>query len=368
MIVQKNEKEEKKVNKTTLRAADRFDFERLQRKSAFWVDCEIEDEKETVVFRYDMNGYCAMTKLREEDLLVRYAALTDIAGLYELRKEYDFSLCPENLYYDINAKVRIKERDIGMDEEEDAEEIFVQEYKSVIGEVLQKRYDFDDYMQGGQKLLKKHSFLAQLHDMQTVEEIRAFLYESYYEEKQKREDEYCMVSKQKHRMRFVWGFLMTVAAIVFAGAFSYIHFIKVPHMEAVIMAHRDYYDSDYIAVIDDLQGEELSKLDIHSKCILATAYVKSENLTVEQKENILGKITVNGNEKYICYWIELGRGNVAEAENIAMQLSDNELLLYAYMKERSLLENDESIDGTEKAKRLEELQRKIEELAENYSE
>jgi len=368
MIVQEIRNEEKRVNKTNLQAKDYFDFEKMKKHSPFFLDCEIEDEKEAVVFRYDINRYYSFQELREEDLLIRYAALADIAGLYKLRKEFDFSLDPQNLYYDINAKVRIKERDIKEEDMEYEEDAFVQEYKAVIGAVLQNRYDFEDYMQGGQRLLKKNSFLAQLHDMQTIEEIHTWMHESYYAEKQKREEDYCLVVKQKYRGRFVWGFLMSIAVVVLAVAFSYLYFIKMPYMESVIQAHRDYYEADYIAVIDDLQETDTEKLDMHSKCILATAYVKGENLTAEQKENILSRVTVNGNEKYVCYWIEIGRGNVAEAENIAMQLSDNELLLYAYMKERSQLENDESIDGSEKAKRLEELQRRIDELAENYSE
>lgn len=364
----KNEKLEKRVNKSVLQAADIFDFERLQKRNASLLDCEIIEEKETVLFCYNISEYRSLDGLREEDLLVRYAALTDIAGLCELRKEFDFPLCPENLYYDINAKVRVQERDVQTEDEEAVEAEFVQEYKAVVGAMLQKRYRYEDYIQGGLKLLKRNSFLSQIYGMQTVDEIKEFLYEHYYEEKQKRERNYCMVNKQKHRAQIAWGSMMTIVAALLGVAFFYIYFVEMPRMEAVISAHQDYYSSDYIAVIDDLKEQSTQDMNIYSKCILAISYVKSENLTAEQKENILGRINVNGNEKYICYWIELGRGNVAEAENIAMQLSDDELLLYAYMKERSQLESDESVDGSEKAARLEELQRKIDELAEKYSE
>ena len=39
------------------------------------------------------------------------------------------------------------------------------------------------------------------------------------------------------------------------------------------------------------------------KFMLANAYVRSENLTQEQKDNILAKMTLNDTESKLDYWI-----------------------------------------------------------------
>ena len=52
------------------------------------------------------------------------------------------------------------------------------------------------------------------------------------------------------------------------------------------------------------------------------------------------------------------------AENIAQQVSDNDLLLYAYLKEKNKLETETEISGSEKEERMEELDSKIERLLE----
>ena len=87
-----------------------------------------------------------------------------------------------------------------------------------------------------------------------------------------------------------------------------------------------------------------------------------------QKENILQKLPINGEEKLMEYWIYIGRLLPLEAENIALQRSDDELLLYAYMLEKDLTETDTQMTGEEKAAKLEELNGKIEKLAEKYVE
>ncbi len=55
-----------------------------------------------------------------------------------------------------------------------------------------------------------------------------------------------------------------------------------------------------------------------------------------------------------------------EAENIAMQRSDDELLLYAYMLDKDLTQTDTVMTGEEKAAKLADLEEKIANLAKQY--
>jgi len=58
---------------------------------------------------------------------------------------------------------------------------------------------------------------------------------------------------------------------------------------------------------------------------------------------------------------------MSTAEDLAKALSDDQLLVYGYMKELNWLESDMSISGEEKQQRMSELQNSIKELGEKYT-
>ena len=66
------------------------------------------------------------------------------------------------------------------------------------------------------------------------------------------------------------------------------------------------------------------------------------------------------------YWIIIGKKKKKKAEEIALSLSDDTLLIYAYMKEADDLENNTKIDGSKKKQRLDELESQIEKLGDKY--
>lgn len=157
----------------------------------------------------------------------------------------------------------------------------------------------------------------------------------------------------------------TILGVVFAGYYQWKIY---PYNQAVQTAMCSYIDKNYVAMIDSMKNIEPEQMNKYHKFILAQAYVNSENLSAEQKENILGSLIVNQNEKIFEYWIYIGRLNAVEAENIAMQLSDDELLLYAYLLDRDITQKDTTMDGEEKKKKISELDSKIEEYTEQLIE
>lgn len=156
--------------------------------------------------------------------------------------------------------------------------------------------------------------------------------------------------------------------VVFAGFLGYEMLWEKPYQDAVIEANKSYLKINYSGVIEAFRDTDASRFSVYDKYILAYSYVQSENLTEEQKKNITSALSLETNEKVLDYWIALGRLDVSEAENIAQQVSDNDLLLYAYLKEKNMLEADTSVSGEEKASRLDELSNKIEQLSNVYQE
>ncbi|WP_029067021.1 type VII secretion protein EssB/YukC [Lachnobacterium bovis] len=94
---------------------------------------------------------------------------------------------------------------------------------------------------------------------------------------------------------------------------------------------------------------------------------KTENLKKKEIQSIVDRLDTNSDERELEYWIYLGRLKTNKAEDLAKAMSDDQLLIYSYMKERSVLEQDTSKSGDKKQARLKELDENIKELGDKYS-
>lgn len=353
------------IKKSELRAETVYDYKKITYENDRLLKCSIEEQAESLKIVYDIQNYKHFTEIRKLPKQERLRLLIDAGRLLNLRREYSFAMSPDNLYYDENARVYIKCRDV-YGRGEIREDSFIKEYKALIGYSMQKKYDYGDYLEGGDDLFSKNGYLKKIALLETVEALTDSL-----------EDEYQRITgeiRTKKLMVNRKGYLVSRVYIVFsiiliiAGLAEIIpeRFINRPVLEAKLQAETDFIKGDYIRVISDLSELRMEQLAYEQKYILSVAYVSMENLTARQKQNILDKLPVNGDEKLMEYWIYIGRLEPVEAQNIAMQRSDDELLLYAYMLEKNLTETDVYMQGEEKAAKLDELERKISEIAKKY--
>ncbi|MEG0722527.1 MAG: type VII secretion protein EssB/YukC, partial [Lachnospiraceae bacterium] len=160
--------------------------------------------------------------------------------------------------------------------------------------------------------------------------------------------------------------ILAVLCVISAVYLGYRFLKEDPYKSAVIAADNAYIEADYVGCIDAMRDVKVSDMELHQKYILANAYVRSENLTQEQKTNILETLSIKEAPVRLEYWIYLGRGDASQAEDIAMQQSDDQLLLYAYMKEKSAIESDTAITGEEKTQKLEDISSKMKPLMDQY--
>lgn len=236
-----------------------------------------------------------------------------------------------------------------------------------MGFALQKKYSYDDFRQGGKRLLEKDVLQNKIYQAQTANEIQDILYEEHEKIKEEQKQKKFLIHKKTYQqMKIAITALSVVAVIAFAGA-GYWIFKENPYQKAILEADNAYIEGDYVKCIDAMKKIDITSMEIHQKYILATAYVKSENLTQEQKNNILETISLKASHERLEYWIYLGRNQTEQAIDLAMQQSDNQLLMYAYMKEKALTEADTSLSGDEKTKKLEEISSKMEPLIEQYN-
>lgn len=353
------------VKKSELRAETVYDYKKMTYENERLLECTIEEQAESLKITYDIQNYRTFTEIRKKPKQERLRLLIDAGRLASVRKEYTFTLEPDNLYYDENARVYIKSRDV-YGRGEIREDNFIKEYKALIGYAIQKKYDYGDYLEGGDDLFTKNRYLKKIASLETVEDVMASLEDEYREISEEIRTKKLVVNKKGYLISRLYIAFSII--LIIAGLAEIIpeRFINRPVLEAKLQAEIDFIKGDYIKVISDLSELPMTRLAYEQKYILSVAYVSMENLTAQQKQNILDKLPVNGDEKLMEYWIYIGRLEPVEAENIAMQRSDDELLLYAYMLDKNLTETDVYMQGEEKAAKLGELEKKIAEIAEKY--
>lgn len=351
------------IKKSNFNAKTIYDYKLIEKQNDNFVKCTIEEKEEELNFTFQINEMEVFSKIRKEKKEIRLLALIDITKFKELIDKFSFSLCPDNLYFDYYGKIKVCMRDISREEASS----FLTDYKSIIGFALQERYTFEDYQNGGLKLLCKDKFLKQIYDAEDMSKIESILLEEYKkvmkESKNKKMDILKTTYKKMKYSLIVIGSILFV--LVLYNIFYYSNTDK--KNRAVINGFEEYISEDYIATMDALSKLKVSSMSKYSLFIAATSYVKAENLTQEQKDLILSELELDGNRKEAEYWVYLGRTDMESAEDRAKQLSNDEWLLYAYMKERALLESNTEISGEKKEARLNELITLIDSLSEKYN-
>jgi len=119
-------------------------------------------------------------------------------------------------------------------------------------------------------------------------------------------------------------------------------------------------------VIDDLSNISVSTINEHEKYIPAVAYIRSQSVDAfskETKDMLIERLSYNSDVKQLDYWIYLGRADADNAIDIAQRLSDNQLLLYAYIQKYEIVSADTTLSGDDKSSKLNSIKENIKDLA-----
>ena len=355
-----------RVQRADMEAKTIYDFKRLEHGTVAMLPMTIEEEKETLLLCFDMEGMHSITEVQKMEKLQKLELILQVAELEKDYMRFEFQLSPENLYYDRLNRVKIKFRDITTGLYEERKEQFLKLYQALIGYIMDGSRPYEDYLSGGKELLKDQKEVVTLLSAETLEEEISLLQTLYENYKKEETILKIKVDKKKYKKMNIYGIVSSVLLVVLFGAVVYGYFWHIPRQDKIVEANDAYLQKDYIRVIDSLKDFEIGQMERAQKYILATAYIQGESVdsfSTKDKEVILSKINYQSNEGIFDYWIHLGRMEVKEAENLALQMSDDQLLLYAYLQELSRIEEDEEMSGEEKSSKKQDLMKKVEELA-----
>ncbi|MEF9920359.1 MAG: type VII secretion protein EssB/YukC [Erysipelotrichaceae bacterium] len=354
----------KGFKKSAIRANCDYDYCQVEQKRDYFMKCSIEQKEDELVYEFELADSIKLEELKKRSLVYRYLFLINIYLLKDSKEKLDFSIHPDNLYFNANVIPCVLMRDVYQENQYD-ESIFVKEYKSLIGYLLGDKYTFDDYYNGGEKLLQKHKTTSPFYELSDIDQIKSKLNVEFNKFEEIARSTKVEVNKKGYRNLKIYSRASAIIILVLAIVTGYFTLFKIPENDAIMKSNESFIAQDYITTMESLENVTFDNLTKNSKYIYAVSYIKSDALSNEQKNNILASVTLTSNDKILDYWIHLSRKNFAESIDLAKQLGNKQYLLYGYLKQKSYTETDGALSGSERETKLKEIESSIKELTDD---
>lgn len=271
-----------------------------------------------------------------------------------------YVICPENIMFDEGLLPYFLH--YGVKEsippyETDRERTF-QEMKATIAACVDEKYGFISYLLH-YETLNLSNVINKIMAADDFEQLIAIV-EEQLKENEEYERNVVHIPKKKWSITrysvpgLALVLIVSVVYIVFAA------FFKIPQTEAYVETNRQFLQNQYSSVIDTLQDYDLEDMPYVVQYQLAQSYLTYESLNEEQRKNILNTITLQSDQKYFEYWIQIGRGNYEEAIDVARILESRDLIMYGLLQEREAVKADESLSGEDREEKVNSINQELE--------
>jgi type VII secretion protein essB len=240
-------------------------------------------------------------------------------------------------------------------------ETFLMTYKALIVSILRPKLDFELLVNGITAI--SDSLVQDIVACESYDDVIKYIHEAYDKAYQEEKKKKIAVSKLTWRILSIGIGIFSVATITLGVVAAYYHFWSNPIQKATINAQSHFINKQYDSVADDLQGVAVNRLSKEAKFVLASAYVRLDNLSEEQKSSVLNTITPSSEDNLLDYWIYLGKGDYKKSLDLAQNIGDDQLTLHAYTNLYEQTREDKNMNGAEKQKKLGEYRKEIEELS-----
>lgn len=240
-------------------------------------------------------------------------------------------------------------------------ETFLMTYKALIVSILRPKLDFELLVNGIAAI--SDSLVQDIVACESYDDVIKYIHEAYDKAYQEEKKKKIAVSKLTWRILSIGIGIFSVTTITLGVVAAYYHFWSNPIQKATINAQSHFINKQYDSVADDLQGVAVNRLSKEAKFVLASAYVRLDNLSEEQKSSVLNTITPSSEDNLLDYWIYLGKGDYKKSLDLAQNIGDDQLTLHAYTNLYEQTREDKNMNGAEKQKKLGEYRKEIEELS-----
>ncbi|WP_161493879.1 type VII secretion protein EssB [Virgibacillus necropolis] len=261
---------------------------------------------------------------------------------------FDSGLAPYLLHYGVRESIPPYE---------DEENRLWNETKALVATITDNKYEFSSYLDH-HETINLSKLAKEIMESKTYEQL-VELVEKKLKEDEKYETSVIHIPKKKwkiQRFSILGLILLLIPALIYTAFAS---FFKIPETNAYVEANKYFLQDNYSSVINTLEGYEVDDMPYVVQYQLVSSYVVNESLTKEQKENVQNTITLQSDEKYFLYWIDIGRGNYQQAVDTARLLEDRDLIVYGLLKLTEAIKANEELSGKEREEKLNEIEREI---------
>lgn len=362
--MKEGQKIEKIVKKNNMHARNAYQYKRIADENFCFVPCTMEETQDEIRFFYDVAEMKPLFETKKLRNSIKYGFLVQVLEAVFHNPQFGFSLNPENLYIDLQNRVRVLERDYVPDKRREDE--ILSDFLALAGCYFQQKYTYEDYRDGGMELLKRNRKTRFLREIMSLKDAMDIMKNRQEQELEKEQGELITIRRKGYRNKLITLSLLIVIGGGLSALLVYQTLWLYYPQKRALMAERAYMENNLIMVADALQPIPVEKMDIHEKYLLATAYIRGQSVDsfdLNTKERLLSRLSYNGDSNLLDYWIFLGRLEVDKALDVAMRISDNQLLLYAYLQKLEQVSVDSVLSGEEKSQQIDSLKGKIKKLA-----
>lgn len=314
-------------------------------------------EDEIVIHSADVPGLRRFTELTSETITEKLIFASNLIRFFEhYQPARLIPVCfPENLFFTTGFQpvflhYGVKDSLPPLSYEEEAA---LQQVKAVIATLFDASNSFDTYVKFD-FAAKSTRFVKDLFRCSSFHSLAA-LVEKERKKEIVTEKQSIRLPKKRNRTRngMLIGSLAVLIPLLILTVYAFV--IQLPRENLFQQSHEFFLENQYSDVATTLNSVAYSKMPKVVRYELAVSYVKNENLTDEQHNNILNDLTLQSNALYYQYWIQVGRGEAAGALNTARSLNDRTLIAYALVKEQRAIQDDLSMNGQQKQQRLQSI-------------
>lgn len=263
-------------------------------------------------------------------------------------------LTPANIFL-ANSDLRVAHRGIESvmaPDQVDAQEYFAR-LRALVIVTLRPNLDFEAVITGAaasdNKLTKK------LAAADSVAALRKVLTQATAEASEGK----AIVPSSRYQ-GFKWSAIVAgVLTVALAAVLVYQLGFAVPRQQRMVAALGDFAGGNYQGTTRVLSQDDPRKLTASTQYALAVSYVRQDNLSTKQQNTITNALSPKTTTNTLLYWTYLGRGQFNQALNLAKNVGDNQMILYAYSKLYDATEADNTLSGAKKQHLLNSYQRNI---------
>lgn len=350
------------LDKAQLRAVSEVDREWLT------LDCEgllpmtLTEDNDQLIARYEITALVPLMDVYSWPYERALKVMIDISRLMSLTKRYAFSLAPENIMVDTAERCFIKHRDI-LPGESFGESRFLAEYKALACSFLEPSVTFRDYMADFTgHFSKKKPVMAKIMNSTCADEIRGCLNEERETYMQQQAREYIQIEEKRYRYQRRYMIFSSVCLLSALMVLAWFCFKEVPCLKAGKELGEYYLLRDYESCAIAMEKIPASKMTPLQSYMLAQAYIHMEDLSNEQRENIIATLNMKDSDMRSKYWVCMGRHDTKQALDLARRLADPELELYSYLQMEKDITDDAWLSGDEKHTMSESVRAEIDKI------